>query len=86
MQTKAIMISWPADEGTELGLDQLPGVAELLPLRAGDEARDQVDGVVALEDPVGRGREREQDRDQDLERLLADREGRDGRASPRRGR
>ena len=50
-------------------IDQLPGIADLPPLRPSQQARDQVDGAVPLEDPVGGGREREQDPDEYLQRL-----------------
>ena len=58
-----------ADEGAELLVDQRPGVAQLLALRSGQHARDQVDCPVTFEDPVGADREREQDPDQHLDRL-----------------
>ena len=65
-----------AHVGAELGVDQVPGVPDALPLRPGEERADQILGPVALEDPVRGAREREEDPEPDLEHGQRDRDRR----------
>src|SRR5215472_5652270 len=60
----------PAHEGSELLVDQHPGVPRHPPLPARHHRLDERDRPVALEDPVGADGEHEQDSDEDLEQRL----------------
>ena len=58
-----------ADERTQLQVDQVPGVAQLLALWPRQKRGHEVHGALALEDPVRRRREHEEDADHHLESL-----------------